>query len=481
MYYALLLISSAFNLLFLSEPDKALSEAEESLKCFENFGSRWGQSWGLWLLHLIDMSMGNPAAAENKLRKGLDLIHGMDIGLNEGQLKISLSMLLVQKRQFEEAQQLLQEIDNRVARLEWYRFWIAVVYARLYTETGDHESALHQFNISVRLSEAKTYDFWIVFGKDWMIPLLVGLYSQGKMKPYIRRIFKALGPEAESDLSQLHKPRNTRIGRAAAELMQCLPKPSPPALKIKLFGRFRLFRGSEEIPAERWKSRKALMIFKYLICQRMRGYAKRDMLMELIWPDEDPEKTRKRFHVALAALRKTLEPELPRGVPSSYILSSGDAYLLNIGEDGGVDTEHFTRELDLAKTCADSSIQHHLNAEALYSGHFLAEDLYVPWCEDERERLLKDYLYLLEKIIGFYESQKQFDACIDYAGKYLVADQYAEHIYQKLIKYYASMGNNAMAARTFQKCRQHIAVELNIPLSSETEKIYKEILAANSP
>lgn len=480
MYYALLLYSSAFNLLFLSGPDQALSEAEESLKCFENFGSRWGQSWGLWLLHLIDMLMGNPAAAENKLRTGLDLIHGMDMGLNEGQLKISLSMVLIQKRQFEEAQELLKEIDNQVARLEWYKFWIALVYARLYTETGDHESALHQFNISLRLSEANTYDFWIVFGKAWIIPLLVGLYSQGKMKPYIQRIFKALGPGAESGLSRLHKPRNSSIGRAAAEIMQYLPKPPPPALKIHLFGRFRIFRGNEEIPAERWKSKKALMIFKYLIYRRMQGYTKRDTLMELIWPDEDPEKTRKRFHVALAALRKALEPELPRGVPSSYIVSSGDAYLLNVGEDGWVDTEHFNRELKLAKTCADSSIKHHLNAEALYSGPFLAEDLYAPWCEHERERLQKDYLHILEKIIGFYEGQKQFDTCIDYVGKYLNIDKYAEHIYQKLIKYYASMGNNAMAARTFEKCRQHIAVELNIPLSSETEKIYKKILAVNN-
>ena len=480
MYYALLLISSAFNSLFLSGPDQALSEAEESLKCFQNFGSRWGQSWSLWLMHLIDMLMGKPAAAESKLRAGLDLIHGMGIGLNEGQLKISLSMVLVQKRQFEEAQQLLREIDNRVARLEWYRFWIALVYARLYTETGDHQSALDQFTISLQLSEAKAYDFWIVFGKDWMIPLLVGLYSHGKMKPYIQRIFKALGPEAESGLSRLHNPGNPRLARAAAEIMQCLPKPPPQALKIHLFGRFRILRGSKEIPADRWKSKKALMIFKYLICRRMQGYTPRDMIMELIWPDENPEKTRKRFHVALAALRKTLEPELPRGVQSSYILSSGDAYLLNVGEDGWVDTEHFNRELELAKNCADSSITHHLNAEALYAGPFLAEDLYVPWCEHERERLQNDYLHILEEIIGFYESQKQLGACIDYTGKYLNTDKYAEHIYQKLIKYYASLGNNTMAARTYKKCRQHIAVELDIPLSSETEKIYKEILAVDS-
>lgn len=147
--------------------------------------------------------------------------------------------------------------------------------------------------------------------------------------------------------------------------------------------------GGEEIAAGRWKSKKALMIFKYLIFRRMQWYTQRDVLVELIWPDEDPEKTRKRFHFALAALRKALEPELPRGVPSSYILSSGDAYLLNI-------------------------------------------------------------------------------------------DKYAEHIYQKLIKYYASMGNNAMAARIFEKCRQYIAEGLNIPISNETEKIYREILAIGS-
>jgi DNA-binding SARP family transcriptional activator len=161
-----------------------------------------------------------------------------------------------------------------------------------------------------------------------------------------------------------------------------------------MFGKFRVFQGDREIPDKRWKSKKAQMIFKYFLFSRQKSYLKKDVLMELLWPEDDPVKTAKRFHVALASLRKTLEPELYRGTPSAYILRSGDAYLINIGNEGWVDIENFKNELKLAKNTIDSeeAIEHFIKAEADYGGDFLEEDLYVQWCDEERERLKEEYL-----------------------------------------------------------------------------------------
>ncbi len=71
------------------------------------------------------------------------------------------------------------------------------------------------------------------------------------------------------------------------------------------------------------------MIFKYLVFNRFGGFLKKEVLMELLWPEEDPVKTAKRFHMALASLRKALEPGILKGIPSSYLSSDRDATALS--------------------------------------------------------------------------------------------------------------------------------------------------------
>ena len=204
---------------------------------------------------------------------------------------------------------------------------------------------------------------------------------------------------------------------------------------------------------------------------------KKDVLMELVWPEEDPCKTAKRFHVALAALRKTLEPEILKGVPSSYLLSHGDAYKIDIGPDGRVDFEQFIQELNLAgkETDPEKAVHHYLNAEAEYAGNFLEEDLYVEWCGDERERFKEDYLRALTAIMNYFENKQQFDKCIEYAGKYLRFDKYAEPVYQSLMRCYSYTQNPAMVIKTFNKCKKSIMTELNCPLSRASLELYERL------
>ena len=92
-------------------------------------------------------------------------------------------------------------------------------------------------------------------------------------------------------------------------------------------------------PQEIWKSEKAKALLKYLTLNRNKGYISKDLLLELIWPDQDPDVTSNRFHVALSTIRKTLEPDLPRGKPSSYLLRKGNSYRLEIGSDGSIDID----------------------------------------------------------------------------------------------------------------------------------------------
>ena len=257
-------------------------------------------------------------------------------------------------------------------------------------------------------------------------------------------------------------------------------KDSSPPLKIQLLGKFRLFADAQEILAKRWKSKKARTLFQFLLYARSRGYVNKEVLMELLWPEEDPQKTAKRLHVALASLRKTLQPDLQRGTPSSYISRDNDSYTIDVGEEGWVDIDNFIEELNLAKQQEnlEKSIAHYLNAESMYKGDFLEEDLYSDWCIEARENFRSEYLQLLREIIEYYDGQKDYKQCIQYAKKYLKFDKYAEDIYQLLMTYYANTGNKAMVVKTFEKCNDIIENDLNCPIGNETTKLYQELISS---
>jgi LuxR family maltose regulon positive regulatory protein len=288
------------------------------------------------------------------------------------------------------------------------------------------------------------------------------------------------GPEAGGVRKLLPVPDDLMISDAFIDNQNAPSKSQAPCLKVYLFGKFRVFQGDQEVPDKRWKSKKAQMIFKYLLFMRCRGYLKKEVLMELLWPEDDPVRTAKRFHVALASLRKTLEPEIARGTPSAYISRSGDGYSIDIGDTGTLDIEEFNAELKLAgaENNPEISIGHYLRAILMYQGDFLEEDLYIPWCDEERERFKEEYLSVLAKIIQFYEHLKDYPTCIDYAGKYLKADKYAENIYQQLMHYYAFIGNKAMMIRMFERCKANMTKELDVPMSRETEAIYQKLMAS---
>jgi len=275
------------------------------------------------------------------------------------------------------------------------------------------------------------------------------------------------------------KYNRTMIRVAASDLSKKRPQKSPPGLKVHFFGRLRVFQGGVEIPDSRWKSKKAQMIFKYLIYSRPKGYLKKDVLMELLWPEEDPKKTVKRLHVALASLRKTLEPEISRRTPSAYIIRSGDGYRIDIGDDGWIDIENFKAELKLAGEHQNSemSIVHYLNAVSIYQGDFLEEDLYISWCDEERDRFRGEYLQLLEGIIEYYHFEKDYKKCIGYVKKYLQVDKFAEDVYQLLMTYYSKIGNKSAVVRTFKKCKESITKGLDCPLSKETETLYQNLVS----
>jgi DNA-binding SARP family transcriptional activator len=349
-----------------------------------------------------------------------------------------------------------------------------LVRAHLFISAVDEQGSWYSYHplfqefLQIKLAKALDIKELVEFYKN-----AAGLLEEaGKNKEFLNHYPLAEAIEEPLDPSLLSKAPSRRVAE--------MPKSAPRGLKIHLFGKFKLLVGDKEIAAKRWKSRKARTLFQFLVYSRSRGYVNKEVLMELLWPEEDPANTAKRFHVALASLRKTLEPEIPRGTSSSYISRDKDSYTIDLGEKGWVDIENFIVELHLAREEEDlgKSIEHYLKAETIYQGEFLEEDLYSEWCIEARENFSSEYSQLLREIIEYYDGQKDYKQCIQYAKKYLKFDKYAEDMYQQLMLYYAQTGNRAMVARTFVKCKDVMLHDLDCPISEETENLYQELISS---
>jgi len=150
-------------------------------------------------------------------------------------------------------------------------------------------------------------------------------------------------------------------------------------ITIRTLGVFAVFRGGDAVPACAWQSKKARDVLKILVMRRGRP-TMRDVVIEALWPEQDPRRTSNRLSVALSTVRSVLDPE--RRFPADWFIRA-DRYTARL------DLEHVDVDIERFFALAGAGLARHRNrfeaasllarAEAAYTGDFLEEDLYEDW------------------------------------------------------------------------------------------------------
>ncbi len=283
-------------------------------------------------------------------------------------------------------------------------------------------------------------------------------------------------------------PRAPAAGRPGpsvprAEVVLPSPEPSrlereevrPAALIIYCLGPFRVCRDNQLI-AE-WKGLKCQAVLKYLVARRERPVAK-DVLMDVFWPDADPEAARRNLHQAVYSLRKTLKRD-----PSQVQLVGfeNDCYLLNPDVEIWLDFEEFEahvqagRQLEAAGQVTAAMAQYGI-AESLYAGDFLEEDLYEDWPRLQREQLRSLYLGTAGRLSDYYVERGEYAAATTLCQKTLSLDRCYEEAHRRLMKCYAAQGQRHLAVRQYQACAEALKQELDLRPSEESEALYRQIM-----
>jgi len=240
--------------------------------------------------------------------------------------------------------------------------------------------------------------------------------------------------------------------------------PSDNELKIFGLGKFLIKFGKNEKKSEEWTSDKALRMFKYFLLHRDKEIYNEE-LVEIFWPEINPETGKKRLYNTIYLLRKNI------GI-KDIVINKTCSYKFNDSYSCWLDWETF---LEIYKIREKATIKDLKKALDLYKGDLMPDLRYESWVEEYRTNLKEKYLdlvYILSKKL--YKNNEYMEAIL-YLKRGLDEKIYREEYYNLAMKIFANTGRIYEAISIYEKYCKLIKDDLGIEPTSDILKTYNEI------
>lgn len=192
-----------------------------------------------------------------------------------------------------------------------------------------------------------------------------------------------------------------RIAKKAVTVLESLEHKAVPFLKIRLFGRFEIFKDNNTRVL--FTRKKVQDLFKILLLNYRQTVLK-DKLMEILWPDERPEKSFSSLRQIIFLLRKSLH-EYGFDAENMIHREVGVYEFRYPGQWLDIDLFRFNEIVEHGdKHWRDGNkseaIKIYENAFDLYRGPLLAENIYDAWNETYRLEARDRYARIITRIMN---------------------------------------------------------------------------------
>ncbi len=288
------------------------------------------------------------------------------------------------------------------------------------------------------------------------------------------------GDEARIALSRA-ADATTKPGRAAWKAARELELTPGVALRIRALGDFELRVGDELRPREAWRSARAIRLFHLLLVHRFQWIPK-EVVLETLWPEGDPEKSQTSLRQSILLLRKVLEPELRETRLSRYVRFRDNAYRLDPGKGYTYDVETFE---DLIRSAtrlrgenksrlAEGKL---LEAIEVHRDGFLRESPYEEFLAPEREQLNDQFLRAVERLLESYAAAGRWGESIPLARRGLSQDPFRESFHVHLVRAQLSLGSRHEALAAYHRYEEVMKSELGLPPSPSMRRLAEQATA----
>ncbi len=250
-------------------------------------------------------------------------------------------------------------------------------------------------------------------------------------------------------------------------------------LRVLMFGSFEVFHGEDPVPDKAWGRKKTKDLLKILLSNRGQTFTQ-DQLIDLLYPDADPDKVIKNLRGRVSELRKALEPDLKKGPDSQFILNIGQGYVFNGDADCWVDVEKFEQHLQTAQQLVSTqrwaeALDEYNQAFQHDRGLFLADEPYEDWAIERRRRFETNYVAALEQRARCHSQLGQPQLALGVCEQLLEKDPHLETAYQLKMRTLYELGERQKALDTYENCVQQLDEHMDVEPSEDTKKLYLQI------
>lgn len=228
----------------------------------------------------------------------------------------------------------------------------------------------------------------------------------------------------------------------------------------------------------KWNSLKARAVFQYLLIHQDRP-TRRDVLMELQWPNHSHNSARNNLNVALYSLRNTLDG---LGQSAQPVLYRDGCYFLNPELTWWVDRDEFLLALDNAQLARRTSqpaqvISAYHRAIQLYRGPLFEDDASGEWYLPEQRQLKELYVLALEQAAEIHFALGELSEAVRFGRLAVSTDPCCEPMHRMLMRYYASQHRQQLVSRQYRVCAAALNDELGVHPDEETVQLFRKLTA----
>jgi DNA-binding SARP family transcriptional activator len=225
----------------------------------------------------------------------------------------------------------------------------------------------------------------------------------------------------------------------------------------------------------RWNSLKARTVFQYLVVHGRP--VRREVLMDLMWPDHSMGSARNNLNAALYSLRNTLDQH---GRNVQYILYKDGCYLPNPELMWWIDRTEFLTALQSAEVARrgghpEQVVNAFLRAVRLYRGPLFEDDRDGDWYIPEQRRLKELYLQAVEGLAEIHLEQHDLAAAVHFGQLALSADPCCEPAHRLLMRCYALQHQQQLVSRQFRLCSDALHDELGVSPGADTAELFHSL------
>jgi len=252
-------------------------------------------------------------------------------------------------------------------------------------------------------------------------------------------------------------------------------------LRFFLLGKPRIEKNGE--PYTELQSPQILGLLAYLLADRNYMHA-REEVIQLFWPDASKIAARNKLRVALFRLKGAFqdvlgEEPLISSTTRSIGINPDCQFWVDIYSFQNV-VEQYQDEFLTTGTLTLSAINDLIQALQLYQQEFLYENdfdnlKFKNWLFFKKEQFRQYASWANDRLLEYYEGNRKYEQCLQYTRFGLIQDPWDEKLHQQHMRFLTLTGKREQALEHFGRLKKIFSQERGIPLSGDTEKLYKRI------